>query len=85
MHAIAYVVEDQEESDIFISENLPSALLSPIPEQINLPRYVLLLVIDVALVALVAVMTWLGLTGKIGQGHISAHLSTQSPPCSGRL
>ena len=35
---------------------------------------VLLLVIDVALVALVEVMTWLGLTGKFGQGNISADL-----------
>ena len=37
---------------------------------------VLLLVIAVDLVALVGVMTWLGLTGKFGQGNISAPLTT---------
>ena len=40
---------------------------------------VLLLVIDVALVALVAVMTWLGLTGKLGQGNIPTPLTTPIP------
>ena len=40
---------------------------------------VLLLVIDVALVALVEVMTWLGLTGKCGQGNIPTPLTTSIP------
>ena len=40
---------------------------------------VLLLVIDVALVALVAVMTWLGITGKFGQGNIPTPLTRPMP------
>ena len=40
---------------------------------------ILLLVIAVALVALVAVMTWLGLTGKVLQGNISTTLTTPIP------
>ena len=40
---------------------------------------VLLLVIDVALVALVEVMTWLGLTRKFGQGNIPTYLTTSIP------
>ena len=40
---------------------------------------VFLLVIDVALLALVEVMTWLGLTGKFGQGNIPTPLTTPIP------
>ena len=40
---------------------------------------VLLLVIDVALVALLAVMTWLGLTGKFDQVNTPTPLTTPIP------
>ena len=40
---------------------------------------VFLLVIDVALLALVEMMKWLGLTGKFGQGNIPTPLTTPIP------
>ena len=82
MNAIAYEVEDPEEPDPFIAKRVPSALLSPILERINSPLYVLLLFIAVALVALVAVMTWLGMTGKFAQGNIPTPFTTSSLPPS---
>ena len=76
---IAYAVEGPEEPDLFISERVPSALLSLIPERRNSPQNVLLLVIAVALVALVSVMTWLGMTGKFAQRNIPTPLTTPIP------
>ena len=75
-HAIAHAVVDPEEPDLFIAERVPSELLSTIPEKHYRSIIVLLLV---AIVALVAVMKWFGLTGKFGQGNISTPFTTPIP------
>ena len=72
IQSVAYAVEDF----LLVSAERvqsSSALLYLFPEKNYLIIIVLLLV---TVVALVAVMTWLGLTDKFGQGNISAPLTT---------
>ena len=73
IEALAYVVE---EPDIFIAESFSSSLLFPMPNWRNMRQHILLLVIAVALLALVAVVTWLGLKWKFIQVGISTPFTT---------
>ena len=82
MHAIAYAVDDPEEPNIFIAKRVLSALLSPITDK---KFRIIIVFLLVTVVVLVALMTWLGLTGIFFREIFPLLSPQQSPPCSGRL